>query len=94
MRVIDADAHFHEPVDWLVHADPALAAELPPPPTFGGAFVRAAGGVAQQMFPADVIPDNPIELVMWSAAEDLGMVAYVHLPFGRSGASWIVSPAR
>ena len=63
MKVIDADAHFHEPVDWLTYADPALAAELPPPPTFGGAFVKAAGGVARQMFPADVIPDDPVELV-------------------------------
>jgi predicted TIM-barrel fold metal-dependent hydrolase len=63
MRVIDSDAHFHEPVDWLNQADPELAAELPPPPTFGGAFVKAAGGVAQQTFPPEVIPDNPVELV-------------------------------
>jgi predicted TIM-barrel fold metal-dependent hydrolase len=63
MRVIDSDAHFHEPVDWLNHADPQLAAELPPPSTFGGAFVKAAGGVAQQSFPPELIPDNPVELV-------------------------------
>lgn len=63
MRVIDADAHFHEPVDWLNYADPVLAAELPPPPTFGGAFVKAAGGVAQRTFPPEIIPDDPVELV-------------------------------
>jgi uncharacterized protein len=63
MRVIDSDAHFHEPIDWLTYADPELAAELPPPPTFGGAFVKAAGGVAQQAFPPELIPDDPVELV-------------------------------
>src|SRR6202012_3160500 len=63
MRVIDSDAHFHEPVDWLTQADPELAAELPPPPTFGGAFVKAAGGGAPQAFPPALIPDNPVELV-------------------------------
>lgn len=63
MKVIDADAHFHEPIDWLDHADPKLAAELPPPPTFGGAFVKAAGGVAQSSFPPELIPDDPTELV-------------------------------
>jgi uncharacterized protein len=63
VKVIDADAHFHEPIDWLDHADPELAAQLPPPPTFGGAFVRAAGGVAQGSFPSEMIPEDPVELV-------------------------------
>ncbi len=31
MRIIDVDSHFAEPNDWLAHAAPALAAELPPP---------------------------------------------------------------
>ena len=34
MRIIDVDAHFHEPVDWIQHTDPALAAELGPPLRF------------------------------------------------------------
>ena len=25
MRIIDVDAHFHEPVDWIEHTDPELA---------------------------------------------------------------------
>jgi uncharacterized protein len=63
VKVIDVDAHFHEPMDWLTHADPALAAELPPPPPFRSAFVKAAGGVARQMFSEDLIPEDPLELV-------------------------------
>ena len=34
MRIIDVDAHFHEPVDWVQHTDAALAAELGPPLRF------------------------------------------------------------
>ncbi len=34
MRIVDVDAHFHEPVDWLLHTEPALAALLGPPARF------------------------------------------------------------
>ncbi|MCP5178307.1 MAG: amidohydrolase family protein [Pseudomonadales bacterium] len=34
MRIVDVDAHFHEPVDWLERTDPALAALLGPPARF------------------------------------------------------------
>lgn len=34
MRIIDVDAHFHEPVDWLEHTDPGLAALIGPPASF------------------------------------------------------------
>lgn len=34
MRIIDVDAHFHEPVDWLQRTDPALAEQLGPPARF------------------------------------------------------------
>jgi uncharacterized protein len=34
MRIVDVDAHFHEPVDWLQSVDPALAEQLGPPPRF------------------------------------------------------------
>jgi predicted TIM-barrel fold metal-dependent hydrolase len=44
MKVIDVDAHFHEPIDWLTAANPKLAAELPPPVPFGIAFAMNAGG--------------------------------------------------
>jgi len=34
MRVIDVDAHVHEPVDWLEQTDPSLAELLGPPARF------------------------------------------------------------
>ncbi len=34
MRIIDVDAHVHEPVDWLQVTDPGLAALLGPPERF------------------------------------------------------------
>jgi uncharacterized protein len=34
VRIIDVDAHFHEPVDWLQSTDPTVAQELGPPPRF------------------------------------------------------------
>jgi predicted TIM-barrel fold metal-dependent hydrolase len=34
MRIIDVDAHVHEPVDWLECTDPSLAQELGPPARF------------------------------------------------------------
>lgn len=36
MRIIDVDAHLHEPVDWLQRADPKLAELLGPPERFIG----------------------------------------------------------
>ena len=34
MRIIDVDAHLHEPLDWVEQTDPGLAAELGPPARF------------------------------------------------------------
>jgi predicted TIM-barrel fold metal-dependent hydrolase len=34
IRVIDVDAHLHEPLDWIEQTDPALARELGPPARF------------------------------------------------------------
>ena len=34
MRIIDVDAHLHEPLDWVERTDPELAAELGPPARF------------------------------------------------------------
>src|SRR4051812_36270159 len=34
MRIIDVDAHLHEPLDWVERTDPGLATELGPPARF------------------------------------------------------------
>ncbi|MDA1073813.1 MAG: amidohydrolase family protein [Proteobacteria bacterium] len=34
MRIIDVDAHLHEPLDWLERTDPDLAEKLGPAPSF------------------------------------------------------------
>ena len=34
MRIIDVDAHLHEPLDWVAKTDPGLAEELGPPARF------------------------------------------------------------
>jgi predicted TIM-barrel fold metal-dependent hydrolase len=34
MRVIDVDAHLHEPLDWVAETEPGLARELGPPARF------------------------------------------------------------
>ena len=34
MRIIDVDAHLHEPLDWVERTDPTLAEELGPPARF------------------------------------------------------------
>ena len=34
MRIIDVDAHLHEPLDWIERTDPGLAEELGPPARF------------------------------------------------------------
>jgi predicted TIM-barrel fold metal-dependent hydrolase len=34
LRIVDVDAHVHEPVDWLERTDPGLARELGPPARF------------------------------------------------------------
>ena len=34
MRIIDVDAHLHEPLDWIERTDPDLAAQLGPPARF------------------------------------------------------------
>ena len=34
MRIIDVDAHLHEPLDWVERTDPGLAEALGPPARF------------------------------------------------------------
>jgi len=41
VRIIDVDAHLHEPLDWVERTDPGLAAELGPP----ARFMEVAGSI-------------------------------------------------
>jgi predicted TIM-barrel fold metal-dependent hydrolase len=59
MRIIDADAHFHEPLDWLEQADPKLAEELPPPTSLLETFLRSR----IETFPEELRPENHFELI-------------------------------
>jgi hypothetical protein len=34
MRIVDVDAHLHEPLDWVEHTSPSLAEALGPPARF------------------------------------------------------------
>lgn len=43
MRIIDVDAHLHEPVDWLERTDAKIAAELGPPERFIGVAASVFG---------------------------------------------------
>jgi predicted TIM-barrel fold metal-dependent hydrolase len=61
MRIIDVDAHFHEPVDWLQRTDPAIAEQLGPPARFMeiagrlfGGFPSAFATLPQHQQPRDV----------------------------------------
>ena len=62
MRIIDVDAHFHEPVDWLEVTDPALAAELGPP----ARFIDIADGLFGVSNPAvSQLPDAQRPATSW-----------------------------
>jgi predicted TIM-barrel fold metal-dependent hydrolase len=64
MTVVDVDAHFHEPVDWLTGADPKLAAELPPPPDFAPAQVIAPAIEGSSLpVPKEELPGDPLGVV-------------------------------
>ncbi|MBO0692285.1 MAG: amidohydrolase family protein [Acidimicrobiaceae bacterium] len=65
LRVIDPDAHFFEPLDWLHYADPELAAQLPPPRSFGEVLIRR---VAEGRFSDHRAIEDPLELI---ASENL-----------------------
>ena len=45
MRIIDVDAHFHEPPDWLLQTEPAIADQLGPPARFMEIAGRLFGGI-------------------------------------------------
>jgi predicted TIM-barrel fold metal-dependent hydrolase len=55
MRIIDVDAHLHEPLDWIEQTDPALAEALGPP----ARFMDIAGSVFGFPNPAfDLLPEH------------------------------------
>jgi predicted TIM-barrel fold metal-dependent hydrolase len=61
VRIIDVDAHFHEPLDWLQRTDPAIAEELGTPAKFMdiagrlfGAYPSAFAGLPKHQQPRDV----------------------------------------
>ncbi|MEQ8693059.1 MAG: amidohydrolase family protein, partial [Pseudomonadales bacterium] len=73
--VVDVDAHFHEPVDWLATTDPALAELLGPP----ARFMDVADGVfgvsnpAASRLPAAQQPANRWETILPGFTEHLRM---------------------
>ncbi len=54
MRVIDVDAHLHEPLDWVERTNPSLAEALGPPARFME-IASAVFGVADRSF--DMLPE-------------------------------------
>jgi len=66
MRIIDVDAHLHEPLDWLIRTDPNLAAELGRPARFmeiaGQLF--GGGGHALQGLPESQRPKDPWDKIL------------------------------
>ena len=61
MRIIDVDAHFHEPLDWLQRTDPDIAEKLGAPARFMeiagrlfGAYPSAFAALPEQQQPRDV----------------------------------------
>ncbi len=63
MRVIDVDAHFLEPLDWLVEVRPDLAAELPRPPRFMQMLSMAQQGLAASLPEDFPVPEDPLDLM-------------------------------
>ena len=71
MRIIDVDAHLHEPLDWVARTNPALAAEIGEP----ARFMEIAGdifGVADRAF--SQLPDAQQPRDRW----DLITPGFVH----------------
>jgi predicted TIM-barrel fold metal-dependent hydrolase len=75
MRIIDVDAHLHEPLNWVEHTDPDLAEILGPPPRFmdiaDAVFGIANPAVAQ--LPEDQQPDSRYDTVLPGFREHLQM---------------------
>jgi predicted TIM-barrel fold metal-dependent hydrolase len=66
MRIIDVDAHLHEPLDWVERTDPALAAEIGPPARFmdvAGALFGVSDPAFQEL-PEPQRPTDPYDSVV------------------------------
>jgi len=65
MRIIDVDAHLHEPLDWVERTDPGLAAELGPPARFFDVASSVFGfhDSAFEMLPEAQRPKQRFDLV-------------------------------
>ena len=80
MRIIDVDAHFHEPIDWLQRTAPAIA----------GSWRRAAGRLSRRSKRAcsecRLPRSSSISSSIWAnasvASSAIGALASVHLASG------------
>ncbi len=65
-KVIDVDAHVHEPVDWVAHVDKRLAEALGPPATFleVSDSVFGVGNPAVRQLPEKQHPDSRYDTIL------------------------------
>src|SRR5437764_3156273 len=65
MRIVDVDAHLHEPLDWVEQTDPGLATELGPPARFMDIASSVFGfrDAAFEALPAEQRPKDRWDLV-------------------------------
>ncbi len=65
-KIIDVDAHVHEPVDWVAHVDQGLADALGPPATFLeiSDSVFGIGNPAVRELPEQQQPDSRYETIL------------------------------
>ncbi|MEE2783846.1 MAG: amidohydrolase family protein [Pseudomonadota bacterium] len=76
MRIIDVDAHFHEPVDWVAHTDPGLANAIgTPPPRFIDVVdsVFGIGNPALKALPDGQVPDKRVDTILPGFTQHLEM---------------------
>src|SRR5258708_3528396 len=62
-RVIDVDAHFGEPKDWLATVAPGLAAEFPPAVTYVDMIQEAVGRTMYAFLPGEGRPQKSAKLL-------------------------------
>ena len=73
MRIIDVDAHFHEPLDWLHQTEPAIGDQLGPPARFMDIAGRLFGAYPSAFgeLPEHQRPNDPWENILPGFAEHL-----------------------
>ena len=96
MRIVDVDAHIHEPVDWLQQVDPELAAVLGSPLR----FIEVADGLfgvsnpALKKLPAQQQPDNRWQTLPPGFGEHLEMTDARQSDHGEPGDPFCDAAAR